>query len=375
MRRLQQVVAQQTKIKSSTMSTDHHQQRVKLAILDDYTDMTPSKLSSVADRLEIVTFPETLNAKSASGQKALIERLKPFTIISTMRERTAFTREVLSELPNLKLLLTTGMRNASIDVKTCAERGVVVAGTTGQMAGSKALPGYAATNEHCWALILGLAKDIASNDKAVKDGGWQSGLSFGLSGRTLALLGFGRLGAQCAKTAVYGFGMEVTAWSSSLTQETADEKAEAHGLPKGTYRVVGSKRELFETADILSVQYVLSDRSRGIVGEEELNVMKKNALLVNTSRGPLVDEQALLKVLKEGRIRGAALDVFDIEPLDKESEWRTTKWGQDGRSEVLISPHMGYVEERTMNTWYEETAENVELFLDGKDVKRRFQSI
>ena len=369
-----QQVAQQTRITPATMST-HNQQRVKLAILDDYTDIAPPKFSAIADRLEIVTFPETLNAKSASGRETLIERLKPFTIISTMRERTAFTREVLTELPNLKLLLTTGMRNASIDVKTCAERGVIVAGTTGQKGGSKALPGYAATNEHCWALILGLAKGIASNDKAVKDGGWQSGLSFGLAGRTLALLGLGRLGAECAKTAVYGFGMNITAWSSSLTQEVADEKAEAHGLPKGTYKVIGSKRELFETADVLSVQYVLSDRSRGIVGEEELNAMKKNALLVNTSRGPLVDEQALLKALIEGKIRGAALDVFDVEPLDRDSEWRTTEWGQNGRSEVLLSPHMAYVEERTMHTWYEETAENVELFLDGKEVKKRFQSI
>ena len=371
MRRLRQV-AHQTRSDPTSMSSE---QRVKLAILDDYADIAPSKFSAIADRLEIVSFPETLNAKSPSGQKALVERLKPFAIISTMRERTAFTREVLTELPHLKLLLTTAMKNASIDVETCADKGIIVAGTTGRMANTQPILGYAATNEHCWALILGLAKSVAANDKAVKEGGWQSGLSFGLAGRTLALLGLGRLGAECARTAVYGFGMKVTAWSVSLTQEMADAKAEAHGLPKGMYRVVGSKQELFETADILSVQYVLSDRSKGIVGEEELNVMKKNALLVNTSRGPLVDEEALLKVLKEGRIRGAALDVFDIEPLDVDSEWRTIKWGQDGRSEVLLSPHMGYVEERTMHTWYEETAENVERFLDGKEVQKRTQII
>ena len=371
MLRLHQI-AQQTISEPVRMSTD---QRVKLAILDDYSDIAPSKFTSIADRLEIVTFTETLNAKSPSGQKALIERLKPFPIISTMRERTAFPKEVLTELPNLKLLLTTGMRNASIDVKKCAEKGIIVAGTTGQMNNVKPLPGYAATNEHCWALILGLAKSLASNDKAVKKDGWQSGLSFGLAGKTLALLGLGRLGAECAKTAVYGFGMNVIAWSTSLTQKKADDTAEAHGLPRGTYRVVGSKQELFETADVLSVQYVLSERSKGIVGEKELSVMKKKSILINTSRGPLVDEQALLKVLKEGKIRGAALDVFDVEPLEMDSEWRTTKWGQDGNSEVLLSPHMGYVEERTMHTWYEETAENVELWLDEKEVKKRFQSI
>jgi phosphoglycerate dehydrogenase-like enzyme len=151
--------------------------------------------------------------------------------------------------------------------------------------------------------------------------------------------------------------------------------AEAVGLPKGTYRVTGSKQELFETGDILSIHYVLFDRSKGIVGETELNVMKRNALLVNNSRGPLVEEQALLKALKKGRIRGAALDVFDVEPLAMDSEWRTTKWGQDGRSEVLLSPHMGYVEERLMHVWYEETAENVEQWLNGKEVQKRIQSI
>lgn len=373
MHRLQQVaqqtISQPVPIKMST------EQRFKLAILDDYADIAPAKFSSLSDRLDIVTFPETLNARSTAGRKALIERLQPFAIISTMRERTAFPREVLTDLPNLKLLCTTGMTNASIDLKTCAERGIVVAGTTGKTNPNPSLPGYSPTSEHTWGLILGLAKGIASNDKAVKEGGWQSGLAFGLAGKTLALLGLGRLGAACAKAAVYGFGMKIAAWSTSLTQDKADELAETAGLPKGTYRVTGSKQELFETGDILSIHYVLSDRSKGIVGEKELGAMKKNALLVNTSRGPLVDEQALLTILKEGRIRGAALDVFDVEPLAMDSEWRTTRWGQDGRSEVLLSPHMGYVEERTMHTWYEETAENVEQWLNVEEVERRIQSL
>jgi phosphoglycerate dehydrogenase-like enzyme len=174
-----------------------------------------------------------------------------------------------------------------------------------------------------------------------------------------------------AKVAVWGFDMKIKAWSSSLTQEAADERAKSCGLPPGTFEVAGSKEELFETADILSVHYVLSARSRDIVGAKELALMKPTALFVNTSRGPLVNEKALLNVLKEGKVRGAALDVFHTEPLPSDSEWRITAWGKDGRSEVLLTPHMGYVEEGVMNRWYEETAENVEIWLEGKDVKNR----
>lgn len=348
--------------------------RVKIAILDDYAKIAPSKFSSLSDRVELVDFSETINAKITSGQNALIERLKPFQIISSMRERTAFPREVLTELPNLKLLLTTGMRNLAIDLKACAEMGIIVAGTNGQAKTSQAPPGYSSTSEQTWALILGLARNVVRDDQVVHAGGWQTGMAFGLAGKTMALLGLGRLGALAAKIAVLAFEMKVTCWSASLTQEKADERAEAAGLPKGTYMVVGSKQELFETADVLSVQYVLSERSKGIVGEKELNAMKKDSLFINTSRGPLVDEQALLKVLKEGKIRGAAMDVFDTEPLEMDSEWRTTKWGQDGRSEVLLSPHMGYVEEVAMKNWYEETAENVERWLHGEEVKKKLES-
>jgi phosphoglycerate dehydrogenase-like enzyme len=165
--------------------------------------------------------------------------------------------------------------------------------------------------------------------------------------------------------------MNVVAWSSSLTQEAADEKAKKFGLPAGTFRVVGSKDELFQVADVLSVHYVLSERSRDIVSERELAVMKPSALLINTSRGPLVNERALLSVLKAGKIRGAALDVYNIEPLPQDSEWRTTAWGRNGSSEVLLSPHMGYVEEGVMHRWYDETVENVERWLDGRDLLNR----
>lgn len=162
------------------------------------------------------------------------------------------------------------------------------------------------------------------------------------------------------------FGMRIVAWSSSLTAEQCGEKAEKAGLSKEAFECVGKEEVM--AADVVSVHYVLSERSRGIVGKKELGLMKESAFLVNTSRGPVVDEEALLEVLKAGRVRGAAIDVFDVEPLPVESEWRTTAWGRDGRSQVLLSPHMGYVEVDTMRSWYEETVENLVRYADGKEL-------
>lgn len=280
-----------------------------------------------------------------------------------MRERTPFPKELLHQLPNLKFLPTTGTRNASIDMQCCKERGIHVTGasekarsdtTIGQpVSVEKKRKGPDSTTQHAIALILGIARNIAQDDKVVKEGGWQNELTTGLSGKTFATLGLGRLGGNVAKIMYQSFGMRVVAWSSSLTQEGADEKARSMGLEvededgEKTFKVV-SKEELFKEADVLSVHYVLSDRSRGIVGKQELGLMKKSSFLVNTSRGPLVDEEALMDVLEKGGIRGAAVDVFEIEPLAGESRWRTTKWGEEGRGKVLLSPHMGYVEEETM---------------------------
>jgi phosphoglycerate dehydrogenase-like enzyme len=224
------------------------------------------------------------------------------------------------------------------------------------------------------ALILGVARHLAQDDLHVKTGGWQTGLATGLSGKVFGTLGLGRLGVNVAKIMYQSFGMQIEAWSSSLTQEAADQKAKDAGLPiededgNKVFKVVSSKEELFRQADVLSVHYVLSDRSRGIVGPAELSVMKKSALFINTSRGPLVVEEALLDVLERGAIRGAALDVFDLEPLPEESRWRTQKWGTEGRSEVLLSPHMGYVEEETMETWFEEQVEIVERWCKGEEL-------
>ncbi|PGH16008.1 hypothetical protein AJ79_01988 [Helicocarpus griseus UAMH5409] len=349
---------------------------LNLAIIDDYQNIAPSKFQPLQPRLTgITSFPQTLHpAHHAPDKTALITRLHPYQIISTMRERTPFPADLIASLPNLKYIMTTGTRNRAIDLQACAERGILVTGTTGLGAGEHKLsipPSPSSTTQHTWALILGLARYIARDDAVVKSGGWQGSLAMGLAGKTLGILGLGNLGTAAAKIGVLAFGMRVVAWSSSLTQEMADQKAVEAGLPAGSFVVADSKLALFRGADVVSVHYVLSERSKGIVGKEELEAMKRTALLVNTSRGPLVEEEALLEVLREGRIRGAALDVFNREPLAGDSEWRTTKWGVEGRSEVLLSPHMGYAEEEIMERWYEEQAENLGRWLDGKEVETR----
>ena len=334
-----------------------------LAILDDYQGIAASKFLKLRSRVEVQTFKDNLNANDSTQRSALIERLKPFSIISTMRERTGFPAEVVSALPNLRLLLTTGLKNAAIDLNACADHGIVVAGAKGRSPTS-----LDSTMQHTWALILGIVRNISRDDTVVKSGGWETSFATGLKGKTLGLLGLGKLGADTARVGVLAFGMKVIAWSTSLTQEAADEKAKGYGLAAGTFQVAKSKEELFKEADVLSIHYVLSPRSQGIVGPSELNVMKPTAFFINTSRAPLVEERALLKVLKEGKIRGAALDVYNREPLLPDDAWRTTRWGSGGRAQVLLSPHQGYVEEDVMDAWYEETADNVEKWLDGKEL-------
>lgn len=333
---------------------------IKLAILDDYQGIAAKHFESLKPSFEITTFQDTLPAfnnpsNPESTKQELITRLKPFTVISSMRERTPFPADLLKSLPNLKLLLTTGGRNASIDMAAAKALSIPVTGageagrTPSAAVDRKKRRGPDSTTQHCVALILGIARLLASDDRNVKNGLWETDLATGLSGKTFSTLGLGRLGGNVAKIMYQSFGMRILAWSSSLTQETADEKAEALGLPveedgEKVFKVV-SKEELFKEADVLSVHYVLSDRSRGIVGAEDLKLLKRSALFVNTSRGPLVDEDALMDVLDKGAIRGAAIDVFAVEPLPLDSRWRTTNWGVDGRSNVLLTPHMGYVEE------------------------------
>jgi phosphoglycerate dehydrogenase-like enzyme len=376
------------------------QSPVKVAILDDYHNIAAQYFSEIdSDKVSITTFSDTLPAythpkTSDAERKALIDRLKPFSVLSTMRERTPFPGELLRQLPNLKLILATGTRVETFDLKTAKESGIQVVGapgkgrTDGKGSDVSARPsidikkgGGQPTTQHAWALILALARNVAADDAVVKGKGaapgWQTELAINLQGKTLGLVGFGRIGALVARVGILAWGMKVVAWSANLTQEKADHLAQDVGLPvtgggiagedEKTFNVV-SKEELFKTSDVVSLHYVLSARSRGIISTQELEWMKPSALLINTSRGPLIDEAALLDSLRSGRIGGAALDVFDIEPLPADSAWRTENWEEQGKSRVLLTPHMGYVAEDTLRTWYEESAENLERYIEGKEL-------
>lgn len=325
---------------------------MSLAILDDYGGIAPKHFTDIPG-LKVDSFTETLDPASEDGLQALAQRLKPYSIISTMRERTPFPSTLQSQLPNLKLLLTTGVRNASLDIPFATSQGITIAGTTGAKPGhpdheakqgtsAPPPPGYDSTTQHTWALILSICSRIPQDNAALRSDPhvWQSGFSLALGGKTLGLCGLGKLGANTARIGAQAFGMNIIAWSENLTQEKADVAAENAGLPRGTFKAV-SKEELFQTADVLSLHYVLSPRSRGIVGTEELKMMKPTSVLINSSRGPLIDEKALLAALEQGVIRGAALDVWWQEPLPANSPWRSYK----GKGDLVMSPHMGYVNE------------------------------
>ena len=359
-----------------------------LAIIDDYLNTSAPHFAKILpSQLQVTTFNDTIVPFNDAEAARLVERLRPFDLISTVRERTPFPGSLLRQLPNLKLLLATGTQFEMFDLAAARELGIAVVSAPGLGRTDQAGPARSnikkgsvhPTTQHTWALILALARNVAADDAVLKAGtGWQSGLATGLPGLTLGTVGLGRLGAAVARVAHLAWGMRVVCWSENLTQQKADQMAAEVGLPPDggihggkTFQAV-SKEELFRSADVVGLHYVLSDRSRGIVGAKELDHMKPSALLVNTSRGLLIDQDALLDTLEQGRIRGAALDVFDIEPLPLTSPWRRTNyWGLNGRSALLTTPHMGYVDEVLMNTWYAETAENVERWLQGRDVLHR----
>lgn len=361
--------------------------RISLAIIDDYLGTSAAHFAHIpAARVGITTFDNTIVPSNASEEARLVERLKPFDAISTMRERTAFPGRLLRQLPNLRLLLATGTQFETFDLATAHDMGVAVVAAPGL--GRTDAPGARSPNikkgmvhpttQHTWALIMALARNVARDDAALRAGvEWQTGLAKGLTGLTLGVVGLGRLGAAVARIGHLAWGMKVVCWSQSLTQVKADRMAVDMGLPverspgEKTFTAV-AKGDLFATADVVSLHYVLSIRSHGIVGAQELAQMKPGAMLINASRGPLVDGPALLDTLERGKIWGAALDVFDTEPLPLDSPWRRTDyWGKQGRSRLVITPHMGYADEGMMNTWYAETAENVERWLDGKELLHR----
>jgi phosphoglycerate dehydrogenase-like enzyme len=310
---------------------------LRIAILDDYQHAALS--SADWDRLdaEISVFHSHI---ADTGD--LVSELRPFDVIVAMRERTPFTPERIGLLPQLRLLVTTGMRNASIDVAAADAAGVTVCGTRGS---------GGATPELTWALILSLVRHVPAEDRAVRNGGWQHTLGFGLDGRTLGIVGFGTIGKRVAAVG-QAFGMEVIAWSQNLSAKAAA----AHDVTAVT------KDELFATADVITVHYKLSDRSAGLVGERELGLMKPTAFLVNTSRGPIVDTDALLAVLHSGAIAGAGLDVYDEEPLPGGHPLRTAP-------RTVLTPHVGYVTDDGYRTFYGDAVEDIAAFAGGRPVR------
>lgn len=313
---------------------------LRCAILDDYQNvaLTFADWSKVNGDVEIKAF----NAHLGSADN-VIAALKDFAIICAMRERTAFPRAVIEALPNLKLLVTTGMRNASIDLDAARAQGVVVCGT----------PSFGnATAALAAGLMLELARRIGYENARLKAGAaWQTTIGLDLEGLTLALLGLGRLGARMAEIG-RAFKMHVIAWSQNLTPERCKEA--------GVEYV--ERDDLFRRADFLSIHLQLSLRTRGLIGAQELGLMKPTAHLINASRGPIVDEKALIAVLLEKRIAGAGLDVFDVEPLPIDHPFRKL-------DNVVLTPHLGYVVEQNYRAFFAGTVEDIRGFLDGKPLR------
>ncbi len=311
----------------------------KVAVLDDYQNVARDMADwdSLPAGVSVDFFRDHL---SVDGDVA--RRLEPYEIVVAMRERTPFQRTLFSRLPNLKLLVTTGMRNASIDMNAAAEHGVTVCGTDG-------LP-YP-TAELTWALILALARKVPTEDVATRNGEWQVTTGEGLQGKTLGVIGLGRLGSQVARIGG-AFGMSLVAWSQNLT----DERAAEFGAS------LVSKDELLRESDIVTIHLVLSDRTRGLLDERELSLMKPSAYLVNTSRGPIVDESALVAALESSAIAGAGLDVFDIEPLPLDHKLRSLP-------NTVLTPHMGYVTAETYRIFYGDAVEDIAAFLSGNSVR------
>jgi phosphoglycerate dehydrogenase-like enzyme len=314
----------------------HH----RCAILDDYQNVAlkVTDWSKVAGDLDIKVFNEHLG-----GAEHVIKALAGFEIVVAMRERTGFPRAVIEKLPDLKLLITTGMRNASIDVAAAKERGVVVCGTP---AVGNPTAGIAV------GLMLELTRRIGYENARMKAGvPWQSTIGLDLDGLTLGVIGLGKLGARVARIAK-AFGMKVIAWSQNLTPEKCAEAGVDYA----------SKDELFRQADFVSIHVVLSQRSRGLVGAKELGLMKPSAYIINTSRGPIIDEAALLAALKDKKIAGAGLDVFDVEPLPVDHPLRKL-------DNVVLTPHLGYVSLQNYQAYFAGVVDDIRAFLDGKPVR------
>ncbi|MET0948721.1 MAG: D-2-hydroxyacid dehydrogenase family protein [Pseudomonas sp.] len=311
----------------------------RIAVLDDWQSVASDVVEwSVLNSIGEVTFLHEFPADTDS----MAARLQSFDVICVMRERSSFDEALLSQLPHLKLLVTGGMRNAAIDVKAAGKLGIQVCGTDSY---KHAAP------ELTWALIMGITRNLVDEANALRSGQWQMGLGSDLHGKTLGILGLGSIGKWIAR---YGqaFGMNVIAWSENLTAEAAAESGVTYV----------SKQQLFEQSDVLSVHLVLSDRSRGLVDAQALSWMKPSAYLINTARGPIVDEAALIETLQQRRIAGAALDVFAIEPLPAEHPFRTL-------DNVLATPHIGYVTENNYRTFFSQMIEDIQAWDAGEPIR------
>ncbi|HKG65830.1 MAG TPA: D-2-hydroxyacid dehydrogenase family protein [Solirubrobacteraceae bacterium] len=312
---------------------------VQVAVLDDYQGVAHGfgPWETLAPDAEVTYFHDHMLRDGVVS--ALLDG---FEVVVAMRERTPFSAERLASLPDLRLLVTTGMGNASIDMDAARELGITVCGT-----GSLPSP----TAELTWGLIIALQRNLVDEDRRIREGGWQGTIGPELAGRTLGIVGLGRLGRRVARVA-QAFEMEVIAWSEHLTRESAAEAGvEAVGFD-----------ELFERADVLTIHTRLSDRTRGLVGARELGLMKGTAVLVNTSRGPIVDEDALLASLQSGTIAGAALDVYAKEPLPADHPLRQAP-------RTLLSPHLGYVTTGTYEVFYGDAVEDIAAWLRGEPVR------
>jgi phosphoglycerate dehydrogenase-like enzyme len=317
----------------------------RVAVLDDYQHRAAefADWGSLGDGIDVNFFHEPI------PRELLAERLAGYEVLVLMRERTRFDEAVLAQLPRLALVITTGMRNASLDVAYLRDRGVTVCGTG--MSSSYDAAGVPTTAEVAWALILAVLKRVTIEDAAVRAGRWQTGLPANLGGATLGLAGLGRLGGSMVAPA-RAFGMDVIAWSQNLTAERAAEV----GVPAVT------KDELLERSDVLSIHLVLSDRTRGLFGAGEFERMRRSAVLVNTSRGPILDESALVRALRDGTIAAAGLDVYDTEPLPAGHPLTAL-------DNVVLLPHLGYVSEATLRDMYEQVVQDIVAWRDGAPIR------
>jgi phosphoglycerate dehydrogenase-like enzyme len=314
-------------------STTLMPQKIKIAILDDYQNIALSMADWTAldAQTEVTVFSDHI-----ANEDELIARLKPFEIICVMRERTPLTQNIFSSLPNLKLVVSTGFRNASIDLNAAAEANVVIKNTGYHWSGAPELT---------WALLMSIARKITEENESLRLGGWQTTVGTDLSGKTIGILGLGNIGQKIASYA-HVFDMKVIAWSPNLTAE----KAKEHNA------TLVSKKDLFKEADFVTIHMVLSSHSKDIVDAPELKLMKPSAYLINTSRGPLVNEAALINALEQNTFAGAALDVFDREPLNAEHPFRKLK-------NVLATPHIGYGTEDTYRLFFTDTVNAIEAYL------------